>query len=174
MAFTWGQFCRKYSRYLSEIWVWKLLIWYYSHISLGPISKCFLGKFSRSSVNGRAPPWCLLCLNELLGPRWPAPSPCKQCVQGMYMVATGLWHRQSYARLAGRHWSAITTMGALGSTTGECWKGYTSVKGGRPKDCIRHPHFEWWCVRVEFNLKSLMAKYLKKMNLWSALCLFNT
>ena len=38
MAFTWGWFHRKCSRYLSLIWVWKLLIIYkgYSCISEGP------------------------------------------------------------------------------------------------------------------------------------------
>ena len=38
VAFTWGQFHRKYSRYLSLIWVCKLLILYYSLISQGPMS----------------------------------------------------------------------------------------------------------------------------------------
>ena len=39
VAFIWKQFHRKCSRYLSLIWVWKLLIWYLSGISQGPMSK---------------------------------------------------------------------------------------------------------------------------------------
>ena len=37
-ALNWGQFCSKCSRFLSSIWVWKLLIKVYSHISQGPMS----------------------------------------------------------------------------------------------------------------------------------------
>ena len=55
------------------------------------------------------------------------------------MVATGLWHRQSYARLSGGHWSAITTIGALGSKAGKCLKGYCpSMWRWRSKEGIRH------------------------------------
>ena len=37
VAFTWGQFHRKCSSYLSLTCIWKLLLWYYSHISQGPV-----------------------------------------------------------------------------------------------------------------------------------------
>ena len=38
VSFTWRQFHRKCSRYLSLIWVWKSIIQDYSHISQGPMS----------------------------------------------------------------------------------------------------------------------------------------
>ena len=111
----------------------------YNHISLGLVSY-FLRKLSRSKVNARVPLWCLLCLNKLLGPRWPAPSPCNQCVQEMYMVATRLWHRQSYARLAGNIDLLKLPLGALGSKAGECVKGYCPSMGRwRSKESVRHP-----------------------------------
>ena len=38
VVFNLGQFHRKYSNYLSLIWVWKSLIWYYRHIFQEPMS----------------------------------------------------------------------------------------------------------------------------------------
>ena len=38
VAFSWGQFHRKCPRYISLLWVWKLLIQHSSHISQGPLN----------------------------------------------------------------------------------------------------------------------------------------
>ena len=68
LAFTWGKFHQKCSRYLSLIWVWKLLIHYYDHISQWPMSQLDISLNSYTIITSKVIPDT--GINQILYSKW--------------------------------------------------------------------------------------------------------